>query len=228
MTLYPAHSPSFGLVDSSQSTERTAEERLSSFALTPLELRVASPILQGHSLLVRAISAFDTKFHRAAFISILSQLDPSVDAVQALIIAPRREHALRIYKELRQEDFPGVRCHCCIGGLSARITYDLLKEGHGIHVIVGTPGRVNDLVHRGILKVDRLKTVLVDELDDIVGYMNMQDILVDLFAALPTENLQKIIFTITMLPESKEFCAKTLQEEHARLEVNWDDLKADV
>ncbi|KAF7303649.1 DEAD-box ATP-dependent RNA helicase [Mycena indigotica] len=221
---------SSGDVQVSTSQQRMSRVSLSTCNFTQLQLRVATPILAGQDLHVNAISAFDTKFHRAAFVSILRLLDPSVTAVQALILAPARDQAQRIYTEIRREDFPGFRAHLCIGGTSVRETYELLtKPGqHGaVHIIIGTVGRVEDLIRREILKVDQLKVVFVDELDDIFGFRDLGLPLRSLFAALHRERLQKIFFTITLIPESRKFCEQMLAKEHTMLRVGRDELRGD-
>ena len=76
-------------------------------------------------------------------ISVLQKIDNNVKACQALILAPTRELAQQIQKVVvALGDFLGIECHACIGGTSVRDDMKALQDGP--HVVVGTPGRVQD------------------------------------------------------------------------------------
>lgn len=101
-------------------------------------------------------------------ISVLQKIDHNVKACQALILAPTRELAQQIQKVVvALGDFIGVDCHACIGGTSVRDDMKALSEGP--HVIVGTPGRVHDMIQRRILKTDSMKMFVLDEADEMLS-----------------------------------------------------------
>lgn len=101
-------------------------------------------------------------------ISVLQKLDPNVKACQALILAPTRELAQQIQKVVVAiGDFMNVECHACIGGTSVREDMKALQDGP--QVVVGTPGRVHDMIQRRVLKTDSMKMFVLDEADEMLS-----------------------------------------------------------
>ena len=101
-------------------------------------------------------------------ISVLQKLDPNVKACQALILAPTRELAQQIQKVVVAiGDFMNIECHACIGGTSVRDDMKALQEGP--QVVVGTPGRVQDMIQRRVLKTDSMKMFVLDEADEMLS-----------------------------------------------------------
>lgn len=98
----------------------------------------------------------------------LQKLDPNIKACQALILAPTRELAQQIQKVVVAiGDFMNVECHACIGGTSVRDDMKALQEGP--QVVVGTPGRVQDMIQRRVLKTDSMKMFVLDEADEMLS-----------------------------------------------------------
>ncbi len=101
-------------------------------------------------------------------VSVLQKLDPNVKACQALILAPTRELAQQIQKVVVAiGDFMNVECHACIGGTSVRDDMKALQDGP--EVVVGTPGRVQDMIQRRVLKTDSMKMFVLDEADEMLS-----------------------------------------------------------
>ena len=101
-------------------------------------------------------------------ISVLQKIDPAVKACQALILAPTRELAQQIQKVVvALGDFIGIECHACIGGTSVRDDMKALQDGP--HIVVGTPGRVQDMIQRRFLKTDSMKMFVLDEADEMLS-----------------------------------------------------------
>ena len=101
-------------------------------------------------------------------ISVLQKLDPNVKACQALILAPTRELAQQIQKVVVAiGDFMSIDCHACIGGTSVRDDMSALQAGP--QVVVGTPGRVQDMIQRRVLKTDSMKMFVLDEADEMLS-----------------------------------------------------------
>ena len=87
---------------------------------------------------------------------------------QGLVLAPTRELAQQIEKVMRAlGDYLGVRCHACVGGTSVREDMGLLSAG--VHVVVGTPGRVYDMLRRRALNPDKIKMFVLDEADEMLS-----------------------------------------------------------
>merc|ERR1712216_56627 len=99
-------------------------------------------------------------------IGCLARIDTRKRATQALILAPTRELAQQIQKvALALGDYMKVKCHACIGGTSVRDDIEKLRDGQ--HLVVGTPGRVMDMVTKKNLRVDDLITFVLDEADEM-------------------------------------------------------------
>ena len=104
-------------------------------------------------------------------ISVLQKLDPNVKACQALILAPTRELAQQIQKVVVAiGDFMSIDCHACIGGTSVRDDMQALQAGP--QIVVGTPGRVQDMIQRRVLKTDSMKMFVLDEADEMLSVSN--------------------------------------------------------
>lgn len=120
----------------------------------------------GHDVIAQAQSG--TGKTATFSISVLQKLDPNIKQCQALILAPTRELAQQIQKVVVAiGDFMNVECHACIGGTSVRDDMKALQEGP--QVVVGTPGRVHDMIQRRFLKTDSMKMFVLDEADEMLS-----------------------------------------------------------
>ena len=98
-------------------------------------------------------------------IGALQVVDYKSPNCQALILSPVRELALQTHKVVFcLSEFLKINVRCLIGGTQLREDIKALKNG-GVQVVVGTPGRVLDLISKGALKTDFLKIVVLDEAD---------------------------------------------------------------
>ncbi|XP_010502017.1 PREDICTED: eukaryotic initiation factor 4A-2-like [Camelina sativa] len=99
---------------------------------------------------------------------VLQQLDYTLVQCQALVLAPTRELAQQIEKVMRAlGDYIGVKVHACVGGTSVREDQRILQAG--VHVVVGTPGRVFDMLRRQSLRADSIKMFVLDEADEMLS-----------------------------------------------------------
>merc|ERR1712232_304289 len=138
----------------------------------------------------------------------------------ALILAPTRELAQQIQKvALALGDYQRIKCHACIGGGSVRGDIDKLREGQ--HLVVGTPGRVYDMIGRGFLRVDDLITFVLDEADEMLS-QGFKEQIYDIFKTLPP-SIQVCLFSATMAPEILEMTNKFMREA-VRILVRKDEL----
>ncbi|PQP97349.1 hypothetical protein Pyn_09081 [Prunus yedoensis var. nudiflora] len=116
---------------------------------------------------------------------ILQQLDYAVVQCQALVLAPTRELAQQIEKVMRAlGDYLGVKVHACVGGTSVREDQRILQAG--VHVVVGTPGRVFDMLRRQSLRPDYIKMFVLDEADEMLS-RGFKDQIYDIFQLLPSK-----------------------------------------
>ena len=92
----------------------------------------------------------------------------SIKGTQALILAPTRELAQQIQKVvIALGDYMNIECHACVGGTNVR--EDMAKLQEGVQVVVGTPGRVFDMINRRALRTDHIKIFCLDEADEMLS-----------------------------------------------------------
>ncbi|KAF8808230.1 DEAD-domain-containing protein [Phlegmacium glaucopus] len=160
---------------------------------SPVQQRAIMPLLQGRNLIMQAQSG--TGKTAAFVIGILQKLDLSLNATQALILAPSRELAQQTQKVvLAIGQYMDIRCYDCIGG--RKVSGDVKKLGKGVHVVVGTPGRLLDLVKRGALVTDKIKILCLDEADEMFSRGFKKQIL-KVFELLPQEGMQVVLLSAT-------------------------------
>ena len=131
-----------------------------------IQQRGIVPFTKGLDVIQQAQSG--TRKTATFFSGILQQLDYSVVECQALVLAPTRELAQQIEKVMRAlGDYLGVKVHACVGGTSVREDQRILSAG--VHVVVGTPGRVFDMLRRQSLRSDYIKMFVLDEADEMLS-----------------------------------------------------------
>ncbi|WJZ97765.1 hypothetical protein VitviT2T_016344 [Vitis vinifera] len=151
---------------------------------------------------------------------ILQQLDYGLVECQALVLAPTRELAQQIEKVMRAlGDYLGVKVHACVGGTSVREDQRILSSG--VHVVVGTPGRVFDMLRRQSLRPDYIKMFVLDEADEMLS-RGFKDQIYDIFQLLPSK-VQVGVFSATMPPEALEITRKFMNKP-VRILVKRDEL----
>jgi len=153
-------------------------------------------------------------------IGILQRIDFSLRECQALILAPTRELAQQIQKVVvALGDYLNVRCHACIGG--TRVQDDIGMLRNGVHVVVGTPGRVYDMLCRHHLKPDHIKVFILDEADEMLS-KGFKDQIYDIFQILPSK-VQVGLFSATMPPDALEITQRFMNDP-VRILVKRDEL----
>ncbi|KAF9112418.1 translation initiation factor eIF4A [Mortierella sp. AM989] len=183
-----------------------------------IQQRAILPVIKGHDVIAQAQSG--TGKTATFSISALQKLDTSNNQCQALILAPTRELAQQIQKVvIALGDFMKVLCHACIGGTNVREDMKILQDG--VHVVVGTPGRVFDMINRGALKTDSMKMFILDEADEMLS-RGFKDQIYDVFQRLPPST-QVVLLSATMPTEVMEVTTKFMREP-IRILVKKDEL----
>jgi len=183
-----------------------------------IQQRAIRPVLDGRDTIGQAQSG--TGKTATFVIGALQRVDFSHNACQTLILAPTRELANQIHKVvLALGDYLKVKCHVCIGGTSVRDDIDILRAGQ--HVVVGTPGRVFDMVSKRHLRIDDLLTFVCDEADEMLS-RGFKDQIYDIFKTLPP-NVQVCLFSATMPPEILDMTTKFMRDA-VRILVKKDEL----
>merc|ERR1719169_312029 len=183
-----------------------------------IQQRGILPLLDGRDTIGQAQSG--TGKTAAFAVSALQKVDLNRRECQALILAPTRELAQQIQKvALALGDYLKVRCHPCIGGTSVREDIDKLREGQ--QMVVGTPGRVYDMISKRHLRLDDLQMFVLDEADEMLS-RGFKDQIYDIFKTLPA-NVQVCLFSATMAPEILDLTTKFMRDA-VRILVKKDEL----
>jgi len=183
-----------------------------------IQQRGIKPLLMGRDTIGQAQSG--TGKTATFVIGTLQKIDYSSRATQALILAPTRELALQIQKvALALGDYLKVRCHACIGGTLIRDDLERLKEGQ--QLIVGTPGRVFDMIQKRHLKVDDIQLFTMDEADEMLS-RGFKEQIYDIFKYLPP-HVQVALFSATMAPDILDLTSKFMRDP-VRILVKKDEL----
>jgi ATP-dependent RNA helicase DeaD len=134
-------------------------------------------------------------------------------APRALIITPTRELALQVQRELVWlYAETGARIATCVGGMDPRREQHVLRQG--VHVVVGTPGRLCDHLDRGALVLSELQAVVLDEADEMLD-MGFREDLERLLDAAPAER-RTLLFSAT-IPAGIATLAKRYQKHALRI-----------
>ena len=161
---------------------------------SPIQSQGIPAVMQGSDVIGQAQTGTGKT---AAFgIPVLERIDTSSNAVQALILCPTRELAVQVSEELgRLAKFQrGIRIEAIYGGDSIDRQIRSLKRG--VHIVVGTPGRVMDHMQRRTLKFDEVRMMVLDEADEMLD-MGFREDIESILADMP-EDRQTILFSATM------------------------------
>jgi len=185
--------------------------------LTPVQAAVLAPEVAGQDLLVSAQtgSGKTVAFGLAMAESLLPDgaMMPPPDTARALIIAPTRELALQVRRELEWlYGSAGGVIASCVGGMDARTERRALERG--AHIVVGTPGRLRDHIERGALDLTTVGSVALDEADEMLD-LGFREDLEFILQALPDER-RTLLFSATV-PPSIERLAQTYQKNARRI-----------
>ncbi|KAI9227556.1 MAG: ATP-dependent RNA helicase eIF4A [Piptocephalis tieghemiana] len=183
-----------------------------------IQQRAIMPVVQGNDVIAQAQSG--TGKTATFSISILQKIDISIPQVQAVILAPTRELAQQIQKVvIALGDFMNVECHACIGGTNVRD--DMKKLESGVHVVVGTPGRVYDMINRRAFRTDSMKMFVLDEADEMLS-RGFREQIYDIFQLLPPTT-QVVLLSATMPADVLEVTTKFMRDP-IRILVKRDEL----
>lgn len=185
--------------------------------LTPVQKSVVDPALSTADMLVSAQtgSGKTVAFGLAIASTLLGEHDtfPPTDRPLALMIAPTRELALQVKREL---DWlyaaAGASIASCVGGMDMRAERRALERG--AHIVVGTPGRLRDHIQRGSLDMTSLRAVVLDEADEMLD-LGFREDLEFILETAPVER-RTLMFSATV-PRAIAALAKSYQRDAVRI-----------
>jgi ATP-dependent RNA helicase DeaD len=191
-----------------------AIERMGFTTPTEVQARSIGPLRAGRDLIGQAQTGTGKT---AAFgIPIVEKVDPSAQHVQALVLTPTRELCVQVTEEIRRiGQFRGVNAVSIYGGASMDRQISALTRG--VPVVVGTPGRVLDLIRRGELRLDRVHTVILDEADRMLDMGFIVD--VETILSRCPRNRQTALFSATMPYVILRICDRFMDRDAEHIAV---------
>ncbi len=186
---------------------------------TPVQAAVLQPEAAGRDLLVSAqTGSGKTVAYGLAFAATLlgdaERFEAAAEPL-ALVIAPTRELALQVQRELIWLYGPsGARIASCVGGMDIRREARALEDG--CHMVVGTPGRLRDHLERGRLDPSRMRVVVLDEADEMLD-LGFREDLTFILDATPAER-QTLLFSAT-IPRDIATLARRYQRDALRIDT---------
>jgi ATP-dependent RNA helicase DeaD len=173
---------------------------------SPIQAEIIPHVLNGRDVIGQAQTG--TGKTAAFALPLLSKIDLKIATPQVLVLAPTRELAIQVAEAFQQYAgfMKGFHVLPIYGGQEYGVQLRQLKRG--VHVVVGTPGRVMDHMRRGTLKLDKLTCLVLDEADEMLR-MGFIDDVEWVLEQLPTKR-QIALFSATMPPEIRKISQKYL------------------
>jgi ATP-dependent RNA helicase DeaD len=175
-------------------------------ALFPIQAQAIMPLLEGKDVIGQAQTGTGKT---AAFgVPMIQRLDPNVKGVQGLILAPTRELAIQVAENIAKfGKYAKTRVLPVYGGESINKQIHALKGN--IQIVVGTPGRVIDLMERRILNLASVRTVVLDEADRMLDMGFMED--VEFILSRTPRDRQTSLFSATIDKQVMRVCNKYMK-----------------
>ncbi|MGB1883725.1 MAG: DEAD/DEAH box helicase [Gammaproteobacteria bacterium] len=175
---------------------------------TAIQAQTIPPLLAGHDLIGQAQTG--TGKTAAFALPILSHIDIEDQRTQALVLAPTRELAIQVAEAFQRyaNHLRGFHVLPIYGGQEYGIQLRALKRG--VHVVVGTPGRVMDHMRRGTLSLSRLKHLVLDEADEMLRMGFIEDI--EWILEQSPRERQTALFSATMPKPIRQIAERYLTE----------------
>ena len=189
---------------------RKAIEELGFVQPMPVQEEVIPYLISPEGSDVIALAQTGTGKTAAFGIPLLQRIDTSSRETQALVLSPTRELCLQITDDIRDfsKYMEGVHVEAVYGGASIEPQMRSLKKG--VNIIVATPGRLVDLMHRGYAHLEQVKTIVLDEADEMLN-MGFSENINEVFESLPAEH-STLMFSATMSKDIERIAKKYLHD----------------
>jgi superfamily II DNA/RNA helicase len=179
------------------------------------------PIINGDDIVIQSHSG--TGKTATFIIGLLQRVDADIQKPQCIVISNTRELAHQTYKVfINLSHYTNIKCNLCIGGdLQFKYYSENIKE----QVIIGTPGRISDLMNKNIINTDNIKMIIIDEADDVLSNSFIKQIK-KIFKYIP-EKAQVILISATIPQEMSSLFNVILKPDYITILVKDDELTLD-
>ncbi|MEW8969878.1 MAG: DEAD/DEAH box helicase [Mesobacillus sp.] len=196
-----------------QAWEKAGFETMTSVQTTAIPLIIEGKVVVGESPSVTVKTL-------AYLLPVLNKIDPKMQNTQAVILASSQELVMQILSEIQKwGEGSGIKSASLIGGANLKRQIDKLKKSP--HIIVGTPGRTNELIKQKKLKMHKVHTVVLDEGDQLLTPEHNETVKSIVKSTLADQR-QLLLFSAT-LPETVEKSIKRLAKDPEIINVKKDE-----
>ncbi|MDD5181900.1 MAG: DEAD/DEAH box helicase [Candidatus Nanoarchaeia archaeon] len=197
---------------------KRALKELNLTSLFPIQAQAIPLMLDGKDIIGQAQTG--TGKTAAFAIPIIEKIDASLGAPQAMVLVPTRELAVQVCDEIKKlSRYKRINTLAVYGGASIERQIEAMERG--VHVIVGTPGRIIDHLKRGTLRLSRIKMFILDEADRMLDMGFIDDI--KFVLELIPQDKQTALFSATM-PEPIVYLAKDYMRDYQMISVSKDEI----
>ena len=177
---------------------------------SPIQKKAILPILDGKDVIAQAQSG--TGKTATFCLGVLGLIEPNKNETQALVLAHTRELALQINMVFSQiANYMDILFNLSIGGINVKDNIEnLSKKPRKPHIVIGTPGRVLDMINKGALNTKNLKIMIIDEADEMLSE-GFVDQIYKIFRSMPS-TIQVGLFSATMTEKFFDISNKFMRE----------------
>jgi translation initiation factor 4A len=144
-------------------------------------------------------------------IGLLQAMDETNPSCQAIILLPTRDLAFQVANVLKSVGlYLNIKVYTCVGGTDWRTDVAALSRP-GVQVIIGTPGRIYDLLTRKSINTEFIKHVVLDEADEMLSEFGFQDVVYDIFQCLP-KDIHVGLYSATMSAQVLDLTEKFMKD----------------
>ena len=188
---------------------------------SPIQRLAIKPIMNKNDVVIQSHSG--TGKTATFIIGLLQIVDQTIHSPQCIVISNTRELADQTYKVFKQLSlYTDIKCNLCIGGdLQHKYTSDNITE----QVIIGTPGRISDLLNKNIINKETIKLIIIDEADDVLSNSFRKQIK-KIFSHIPKE-CQVVLVSATIPPEMSALLEHIMKPNYLTILVKDDELTLD-
>ena len=188
---------------------------------TPVQEEAIPLLLKGRDVIAQAYTGTGKTF--AFMLPIMQNIDTSKPYIQSLIITPTRELAIQITNEAKNlAHLKDVSILAAYGGQD--VERQLRKLNNGVHMVIGTPGRILDHLRRGSLDLGHLSTLVLDEADEMLNMGFLADV-EDIMYKTPKRR-QTMLFSATMPGPLRDLATKYMKDP-AQIQIQGENVTLD-
>jgi len=176
--------------------------------MTPVQEQALPPLLQGRDAIVQAPTGSGKTV--AFGLGMLHRLDPALIKPQALVLCPTRELADQVAKAIRRLaiGIPNLKVLLLTGGVALGPQLASLRKDS--HVVVGTPGRIQEMLRKHALSLSKIRTLVLDEADRMLD-MGFEEAIREIVGKTPPSR-QSLLFSATFPPPIRDMARSTLRD----------------